>query len=184
MVLQWRNQCLPVILRKTNPRLGLNLNLLLERVDLDNPIGYLFLVDIFFYEKNSTEKEYLYNEIFPPIIQKQNTFDANERSAYQLLELFHKTNDKPQSYRCTAKSHATMFPKQFIPLYLEDLRFLIKRCGWKMTKIFWTICFDFVLNNQCKRQNAKTIIKKNFYELMNNANLRQIIQNFNQSLTR
>ena len=103
---------------------------------MDNPIGYLFLVDIFFYEKNATEKEYLYNEIFPPIIQKQKTFDANERSAYQLLKLFHKTNDNSQSYRCTAKSHATMFPKQFIPLYLEDLRFFIKRCGWKMTKIF------------------------------------------------
>ena len=29
---------------------------------------------------------------------------------------------------------------------------------------------DFVLNNQRKRENAKTTIKKGFYKLMNNAN--------------
>ena len=101
----------------------------------------------FFYEKNATEKEYLYNEIFPPIIQKQKTFDANERSAYQLLELFHKTNDKPQSYRCTAKSHATMFPKQFIPFIWKTWDFLLKDVVRKWQKyseesvltLFWII---------------------------------------------
>ena len=64
----------------------------------------------------------LYDENFRPIIEKQKTLDANERSACQLLELFDKNNDKPKSYRCTAKSHATLFPKNFILLYLEDLR--------------------------------------------------------------
>ena len=57
---------------------------------------------------------------------KTKTLDANERSAYQLLELFDKNKDKPKSYRCTAKSHATLFPKNFILLFLEDLRFFIK----------------------------------------------------------
>ena len=68
------------------------------------------------------------------------------------------------------------FQKNFIPLYLEDLRFLTKRCGWKVTKIYTHFTFeqsrfkrDSVLNNQHKRQKAKTSIEKDFYKLMNNA---------------
>ena len=68
----------------------------------------------------------MYNEIIPPIIEKQKILEANERSVYQLLDLFSKTNkDRPKSYRCTEKSHATLFPKKFIPLYLEDVKLLI-----------------------------------------------------------
>ena len=83
---------------------------------------------------------------------------------------------KPKSYRCTAKSHATMFTKNFIPIYLEDLGFLIKRAGRIVTKLyshftFEQDCFkkDFVLINQKSRQNAKNDIEKCFYKLMNNA---------------
>ena len=70
-----------------------------------------------------------------------------------------------------------MFPKMFIPLYLEDLRFLIKRAGWIVTKLYSHFTFeqdafkkDFVLMNQKSRQSAKNDIEKNFYNLMNNAN--------------
>ena len=49
----------------------LEFNLLLEKMSLDNPIGHLFVVDIEFDEKNVTKKQYMYNEIFPPIIEKQ-----------------------------------------------------------------------------------------------------------------
>ena len=77
----------------------------------------------------------MYNEILPSIIEKQKVLESNEQSVHQLLELFDETTEeKPKSYRCTTKSHATMFPKKFIPLYLEDLRFLIKRAGWIVTK--------------------------------------------------
>ena len=128
-------------------------------------------------KKDTNKKQLLYNEIFPPIIEKQKTLDANEGSAYQLLELSDENKDKPKSHRCTVKCYATLFPKNFIPLYLEDLRLLIKRCSWKVTKIYTHFTFeqsrfkrDFVLNNQRKRQKAKTSIKKDFYKLMNNAN--------------
>ena len=84
---------------------------------------------------------------------------------------------KPKTYRCTPKSHATMFPKKFIPLYLEDLRFLIKRAGWRVTKLYSHFEFEqdsfkkeFVLMNQTSQQNAKNNIKKDFFKLMNNAN--------------
>ena len=124
-------------IKQNNSPSWLEFNLLLEKVSLEDPIGHLLVVDIEFDEKNATKKQFMYNEIFPPIIEIQKILDANERSLYQLLELFDKTNDdKPKSYRCTAKSHATMFPKKFIPLYLEDLRFLIKRAGWVVIKLY------------------------------------------------
>ena len=135
-------------------------------------------MDIEFDQKNITKKQFLYNEILPPIIEKQKVLDANERSVYQLLELFDETvKDKPKSYRCTAKSHVTMFLKKFIPLYLKDLRFLIKRAGWIVTKLYSHFTFEqdcfkkeFVLSNQKSRQNAKTDIEKKIYRLINNAN--------------
>ena len=103
----------------------LKFNLLLEKVSFEDPIGHLFIVDIEFDEENASKKQFMYNEIFPPIIEKEKIMDANGRSLYQLLELFETSS----AYRCTAKSHATMFPKKCIPLYYEDLRFLIKRAG-------------------------------------------------------
>ena len=143
-------------------------NILIESVNLTDKIGHLFVIDIFFDAKNANEKQLLYNEIFPPVIEKQKILEAYERSTYQLLELFDKTKEKPKLYRCTPKSHENLFPKTFISLYLEDLRFLIKRSGWKVTKIYshftFEQCFkrDFVLTNQCKRQEAKSSIEKIF----------------------
>ena len=131
-------------------------------VTLDDPFGHLFV----------------YNEIFAPIIEKQKTLDADERSVYQLLEMFDTTQEgKPRTYRCTPKFHATMFPKKFIPLYLQDLKFLILRAGWHVTKLYSHFKFeqnafkrDFILMNQKFRQGAKNNIEKDFYKLMNNTN--------------
>ena len=97
----------------------------------------------------------MYNEILPPIIEKQ-ILEANEYLVYKLLELSQKTWDGvPKTYRCTKTSHATIFPKKYIQLYLEDLSFLIKQCCWRVTKIYTHYTFkqarfkrDFVLMNQ------------------------------------
>ena len=153
-------------------------NLLIEKVSLEDKIGHLFVVDIEFDFENASARQLTYNEIFPPIIEKKKIMEANERSLFQLLELFSKNEqDKPRSYVCTAKSHATLLPKTCIPLYIEDLRFLIKRAGWKVIKLYSHFTFeqdtfkkDFVLMNQKSRQNAKNNIEKDFYKLMNNAN--------------
>ena len=163
----------------------LEFNLLLETVDLDDETGYVFVVNIEFDEKRATERRYMYNEILPPVIEKQNILEANERSFYQLLELMQKTSDGvPKTYHCTKMSHATMFPKKFIPLYLEDLSVLIKRCCWRVTKIYTHYTFEqprfkrnFVLMNQKSRKNAKYAIEKDFFKLMNNANFRFYCRN-------
>ena len=70
-----------------------------------------------------------------------------------------------------------MDKKIFIPLYDKHLHFLIKRCGWLVTKFYSDFTFDqamfkkyFVVMNQISRQNAKTSVEKDFYMLMNNSN--------------
>ena len=106
-------------------------NILIESVDLTDQIGHLFVVDIFVDARYANEKQLLYKEIFPPVIEKQKIIEAYEHSAYQPLEFFDKTKEKPN-----------LFPKTFIPPYLEDLRFLINRCGWKATTIYSHFTFE------------------------------------------
>ena len=87
-------------------------NFLLENVDLQDKIGHLFIVDIESDVENATEREFMYNKILPPIIEKEKILEANEMLVYHLLELFSKTaQNQPKSYGCTAKLHATLFPK-------------------------------------------------------------------------
>ena len=70
----------------------------------------------------------MYNEIFPPIIEKQMILESNERLLFQLLEQYSVTDKgTPKPYKLPKKSHSKMLEKKFIPLYLEDLKFLIQR---------------------------------------------------------
>ena len=85
------------------------LNFLLEKVSFEDTIGHLYIVDIEFDTKNATEREFAYNEIYPPIIEKQRTIDPCERSVFQLLEQFVRGEHAPKAYRSTAKAHANLF---------------------------------------------------------------------------
>ena len=62
-------------------------------------------------------------------------------------------------------------------MYLEQLCFTINRAGWSVTKMYPQYAFEqecfkknFILMNQRSRQNAKNLIEKDFYKLMNNSN--------------
>ena len=79
------------------------------------------------------------------------------------------TNDIPLAYRATKNAHATMLKKTFLPMYLEHLAFVIKRAGWKVTKIHAHLTFEqkrfkekFILMNQKSRQLSKKTLKKVF----------------------
>ena len=70
-----------------------------------------------------------------------------------------------------------MLKKNFLTTYLEELAFVIKRAGWKVTKIHAHLTFEqkrfkqkFILVNQKSRQESKNDIEKDFYKLMNNSN--------------
>ena len=74
------------------------------------------------------QKKTVYNEIYPPIIEKQKIIDPCERSVFQLLEQYIEgSNNNPLAYYATAKAHATMLQKRFLPMYLKHLAFVIKR---------------------------------------------------------
>ena len=96
-------------------------NLLLERVDLDDKIGHLFVVDIKFDWENATGRIIMYNEEFPPIIEKKKALDASERSVFQLCELYSETDKgNLKSYKAGPKLHSTLLPKNFIPFTLKS----------------------------------------------------------------
>ena len=84
-------------------------NFLLETVSFEDNIGHLCIVDIEFDYKNATEKEFAYNEIYPPIIEKQKTIDPCERSVFQLFEQFVRSEKGPRAYWATARAHANIF---------------------------------------------------------------------------
>ena len=113
----------------------------------------------------------LFNEIFPPFTEKQSRVEANERSVYQLLELYSEDGKgKPKSYKVSSKSHPNLLPKECIPLYLEEIKFAILRCGWKVSRLYKHYYFeqerfkrDFILMNQKSRQQVSNKIKSDFF---------------------
>ena len=137
-----------------------------------------FLVDIHFNKRNASEKQLFFNEIYSPIFEKKKFLSANERSVFQLLDAM-RLDDKGTVSSCktTAKTHETTDEKIAILLYAEHLHFLLTRSGWKVTKIKGHYIFEqkkfknnFVIMNQVLRQNGKTDVEKNFFELMDNVN--------------
>ena len=120
----------------------------------------------------------MFNEIFPPFTDKQTRVEANERSVFQLLELYSEdTKGVPRNYKITSKCHSNLLPTRCVPIYLEELKFAIVRCGWKVTKLYKHYYFvqkrfkrDFIFMNQKSRQEAKNKIESDFFKLLNNAN--------------
>ena len=78
-------------------------SLLLERVDLDDPIGHLFIVDFKFDHENATKIQIMYKEVYLLIIEKQKIIDVHEKSTYQLLDQYKENNDGvARGYRATS----------------------------------------------------------------------------------
>ena len=64
-------------------------------------------------------KQLFFNEIYSPIFEKKK-LSVNERSIFQLLDSM-RLNDEGtiNSFKTTAKTHATIDEKIAIPLYAE-----------------------------------------------------------------
>ena len=77
-----------------------------------------------------------------------------------MLEQFVRgENNAQKACRSTTKAHANLFLKNFLPMYLEDLVFCIKRAGWKVTKIHSHLIFEF-FNFHFDESEIETRIKK------------------------
>ena len=90
-----------------------------------------------------TAKELLFNEIYTPVFEKKKVLPPSERFVLHLLDAM-RVNDMGvlDAYKATAKTCSTMDKKIFSPLYAEHLHFLIKRCGWLVTKIYSHFTFE------------------------------------------
>ena len=110
-------------------------------------------------------------------MKKKATIESNERSTFELIELYAEVKKgMPKNYKVSPKAQATLFKKRNIPMYLEELKFVIYRCGWKVTKLYRYYFFeqerfkqDFILMNQKARQESKNKIGSDFCKLLSNA---------------
>ena len=150
------------------------LDQLLKSVTLEDKIGHIFTVDIEFSDINP--KTLFFNEVYPPIFEKNEKIPPHLRSCSQIMSRAQKKKGKKEiaSLPFNSKTHAILNKKIFVNLYAGDLYFLTTRAGWKVTKIYDHYTFkqdtfkrDFVVMNQNARKIAKTKVQKDFYKLLN-----------------
>ena len=93
-------------------------NYLIEKTDLEDKIGHLFVVDFEFDDAMANPQQNVYNEIYPPIIEKQKIIDPCERLVYQLIEQYAEgEKNNSLAYRATKKAHAAMLKNRFLLMY-------------------------------------------------------------------
>ena len=110
-------------LKKMKTSSMLEFNRILDYLSHEDSIDHLFIEDIKFHNKN--QKTMLFNEIYPPIFEKNKTVRAHERSTVQLMSVLNRNEQRDiiNSFKCTAKTLSTLDEKKFIPLYAEHLHF-------------------------------------------------------------
>ena len=106
------------------------LNDILRSITLDDTVGHLFTIDIEFHDING--KTLLFNEIYPPIFEKNKKANPYKRFTVQIMSRAQKKDGKDEiaSFSFNSKTHATLKDKVFVSLYAEDIRFLVTRVGW------------------------------------------------------
>ena len=101
------------------------------------------------------------------------------QSTLQLMNIVVRDEEKDKIilFPYTSKTHFTLKEKKIIPLYAEDLHFLITRAGWLVTHIYERYTYeqskfktDFIVTNQKAKQKAISSVEKDFYKLLNNSN--------------
>ena len=94
-------------------------NKMLDCISHDDKIGNLFTVDIKFH--NINEKTLLFNEIYPPIFQKNKKIDPFERSTLQLMNVIvrDEEKDKFNTFAYNSKTHSTLKEKKLFLCMLK-----------------------------------------------------------------
>ena len=110
---------------------------------------------------------------------KKKKMEPFVQSTLQLMNIVGRDEEKDKiiSFPYTSKTHFTLKEKKIIPLYAEDLHFLITRAGWLVTHIYERYTYeqskfktDFIVTNQKAKQKAISSVEKDFYKLLNNSN--------------
>ena len=91
------------------------------------------------------------------------------QSTLQLMNIVVRDEEKDKiiSFPYTSKTHFTLKEKKIIPLYAEDLHFLITRAGWLVTHIYERYTYeqskfktDFIVTNQKAKQKAISSVER------------------------
>ena len=111
-------------------------------------------------------KTLLFNEIYPPVFEKNKKISPHECSTVQTMSRAQKKKNKDEisAVPFNSKTHATLWDKMFVTIYAEDLYFLTTKAGWKVSRIYDHCTFrqarfktEFVVMNQNARKVAKTV---------------------------
>ena len=152
---------------------------MIKSVTLEDKKGHIFTVDIEFVDINP--KSLLFNEIYPPIFEKNKKNPPHLRSCSQIMsraerKIDKKGNKKEElvSLAFNSKTHGTLEKKIFVDLYAEDLYLLTTKAGWKLKYIAIILLNKIFLKENLRwinaRKSAKTKAEKDFYKLLNNSN--------------
>lgn len=119
----------------------LEFNKMLGRISQDDTIGHLFIVDIKFHKRYP--KTLLLNKIYSPTFFKKK-MEPYKRSTVQLKSVLCRNEEKYilNSFKYLSKTHSPLENKKYIPLYAENLHFLIKSAGWLVTHIYEHFTFE------------------------------------------
>ena len=84
---------------------------ILDSLSLDDNIGHLFIVDIKFHDVNPKT---LFNELYPPIFEKDKKMEPFERSTFQILSTIVRNKDtqKINSVCYNSKTYSTLKEKK------------------------------------------------------------------------
>ena len=84
---------------------------ILDSISHEDNIGHLFTVDIKFHKIN--EKTLLFNELYPPILEKNKNTDPFERSTLQIMSILVRDEEKEKinSFPYNSKTHSKLKEK-------------------------------------------------------------------------
>ena len=112
--IEWRqlSHSHTVALKKDFPPSMAEFDKILDSISHEDDIGHLFAVDIKFHDIN--EKTLLFNELYPPIFEKNKKIDPYEQSMLQLMSIAvrNEEKDKLNSFPYSFKTRSTLKEKK------------------------------------------------------------------------
>ena len=112
--MEWRqlSHSHTVALKKDFPPSIAEFDKILDSISHEDDIGHLFAIDIKFHDIN--EKTLLFNELYPPIFEKNKKIDPYEQSMLQLMSIAvrNEEKDKLNSFPYSFKTRSTLKEKK------------------------------------------------------------------------
>lgn len=112
--IEWRqlSHSHTVALKKDFPPSIAEFDKILDSISHEDDIGHLFAIDIKFHDIN--EKTLLFNELYPPIFEKNKKIDPYEQSMLQLMSIAvrNEEKDKLNSFPYSFKTRSTLKEKK------------------------------------------------------------------------